>query len=39
MISAEFRPISGIPVEILGKNCRKIAGIPAISMERSGTVT
>jgi hypothetical protein len=38
MIPAEFRPIYGIPAEIPRKNRRKIAGIPAISMERSGTV-
>jgi hypothetical protein len=31
---AEFRLSDGIPAE----NCRKIAGIPAISMVRSGSV-
>jgi hypothetical protein len=38
MIPAEFRPISGIPAEIPDKNRQKIAGTPAISMVRSGTV-
>jgi hypothetical protein len=35
MIPAEFRPISGIPAEIPGKN----PTIPAISKERSDTVS
>jgi hypothetical protein len=30
MIPAKFRPISGIPAEIPGKNRLKIAGIPTI---------
>jgi hypothetical protein len=33
MIPAEFRPISGIPAEIPGKNRRKIAGFPTIPAE------
>jgi hypothetical protein len=34
----EFRRKAGIPAENRRKNRRKIAGIPAISMVRSGTV-
>jgi hypothetical protein len=37
-IPPEFHRKAGIPPENRRKNRRKIAGIPAISMVRSGTV-
>jgi hypothetical protein len=38
MIPAKFGWICGIPAEIRGKDRRKIAGIPVISMVRTSTV-